>query len=138
MRFDILTLFPSMFSPLAESILGKAANKRLIDINLIDIRSFAKDKHKTADDKPYGGGQGMVIKADLVFDALRSIKRVNGKSKTVLLTPAGKKLDNQLAKELSKLDHLVLICGHYEGVDERVREAVDEEISIGDYVLTGG
>lgn len=138
MRIDILTLFPSMFSPLEESIIGKAKAKGILDIAVTDIRSFAKDKHRTADDTPYGGGAGMVMKPELIFEAVNSIKRSGKKGRTVLLTPSGPAFDQEKAKELAKLDHLILICGHYEGIDERVKDIIDEEISIGDYILTGG
>ena len=127
-----------MFSPLEESIIGKAKDKGIIDITVIDVRSFAKDKHKTADDTPYGGGAGMVMKPELIFDALGSIKKTGKKTRTILLSPSGRTFDQEVAKELAKCEHLIFICGHYEGVDERVKDVIDEEISVGDYVLTGG
>ncbi len=137
MKIDILTLFPEMFSSLNESIIGKAIENNLIEINLINIRDFSKDKHKKVDDTPYGGGAGMVIKPDVVYDAFKSIKDKN--VKTIYLSPQGKVLNQSKVKELSTETHLVLLCGHYEGIDQRVLdEIVDEEISIGDYVLTGG
>lgn len=137
MKIDILTLFPEMFSSLNESIIGKAIENNLIEINLINIRDFSKDKHKKVDDTPYGGGAGMVIKPDVVYDAFKSIK--NDDAKTIFLSPQGNVLNQNKVKELSKEAHLVLLCGHYEGIDQRVLdEIVDEEISIGDYVLTGG
>lgn len=137
MKIDILTLFPEMFSALNESIIGKAIEKDIIEINLINIRDFSKDKHKKVDDTPYGGGAGMVMKADVVYDAFKSVKAKN--AKTIYLSPQGKTLNQEKIIELSKEEHLVLLCGHYEGIDERVlEEIVDEEISIGDYVLTGG
>ena len=137
MRFDVLTLFPEMFEPVKQSIIGKAEEKKLIDINLINIRDFSKNKHKKVDDTPYGGGAGMVMKADVVYDAYKSIKNEN--AKVIYLTPQGKVLNQQKVEELSKEEHLVLLCGHYEGIDQRVIDKiVDEEISIGDYVLTGG
>ena len=137
MKIDILTLFPEMFSSLKESIIGKAIENNLIEINLINIRDFSKDKHKKVDDTPYGGGAGMVIKPDVVYDAYNSIKDKN--AKTIYLTPQGNVLNQNKVKELSKETHLILLCGHYEGIDQRVLdEIVDEEISIGDYVLTGG
>lgn len=137
MKFDVLTLFPQMFEPVYQSIIGKAQENKVIDINLIDIRDFSKDKHKKVDDYPYGGGAGMVIRPDVVYDAYKSI---NIKSaKTIYLSPQGKVLTQEKVKELSKEEHIVLLCGHYEGIDQRVLdEIVDEEISIGDYVLTGG
>lgn len=137
MRIDILTLFPEMFSSLNESIIGKAIENNLIEINLINIRDFSKDKHKKVDDTPYGGGAGMVIKPDVVYDAFKSINSKD--AKTIYLSPQGKVLNQNKVKELSKETHLMLLCGHYEGIDQRVLdEIVDEEISIGDYVLTGG
>ena len=137
MKIDVLTLFPEMFSSLKESIIGRAIEKKLIEINLINIRDFSKDKHKKVDDTPYGGGAGMVIKPDVVYDAFKSIKGKN--AKTIYLSPKGKVLNQDKVKELSSKKHLILLCGHYEGIDQRVLdEIVDEEISIGDYVLTGG
>src|SRR3989339_485215 len=137
MRVDVLTLFPEMFQgPMSESLIQKAREKGLLNLRVVNIRDFALDKHKTADDTPYGGGPGMVMKVDVVARALSSI--VNRPSSVILLCPTGKQLTQQKVNELAKQEHLVLLCGHYEGVDERVREMVDEEISIGDYVLTGG
>ena len=137
MKIDILTLFPEMFEPLKQSILGRAIENNLIEINLINIRDFSKDKHKKVDDTPYGGGAGMVIRADVVYDAFKSLKSTN--AKTIFLSPQGSTLNQNKVQELSKEDHLILLCGHYEGIDQRVLdEIVDEEISIGDYVLTGG
>lgn len=137
MKIDILTLFPEMFEPLKQSILGRAIENNLIEINLINIRDFSKDKHKKVDDTPYGGGAGMVIRADVVYDAFKSLNSTN--AKTIFLSPQGSTLNQNKVQELSKEDHLILLCGHYEGIDQRVLdEIVDEEISIGDYVLTGG
>lgn len=137
MKFDVLTLFPEMFDILETSILGRAKKEGKIEINLINIRDFSKSKHKKVDDTPYGGGAGMVIRPDVVYDAYSSIKNKN--AKVIYLTPQGKSLTQQKVKELSLEDEVVLLCGHYEGIDERVLEKiVDEEISIGDYVLTGG
>lgn len=137
MKIDILTLFPEMFEPLKQSILGRAIENNLIEINLINIRDFSKDKHKKVDDTPYGGGAGMVIRADVVYDAFRSLKSTN--AKTIFLSPQGSTLNQNKVQELSNEEHLILLCGHYEGIDQRVLdEIVDEEISIGDYVLTGG
>lgn len=137
MKFDVLTLFPEMFDSLNQSILGRAIEKDLIDINLVNIRDFSKDKHKKVDDTPYGGGAGMVIRPDVVYDAYTSIKDKN--AKVIYMSPQGKVLDQEKVKSLSKEQHLILLCGHYEGIDQRViDEIVDEEISIGDYVLTGG
>ena len=137
MKFDVLTLFPEMFDPLNSSIIKRAREKNLIEINLINIRDFSKDKHKHVDDTPYGGGAGMLIMPDVVYDAYSSIKNEN--AKVVYLSPKGKVLNQEKVKELAKEEHLILLCGHYEGIDQRVLdEIVDEEISIGDYVLTGG
>lgn len=137
MKFDVLTLFPEMFEVVKQSIIGKAKEKNLININLINIRDFSKNKHKKVDDTPYGGGAGMVMQADVVYDAYKSIKNEN--AKVIYLTPQGKVLNQKKVEELSKEEHLILLCGHYEGIDQRVLDKiVDEEISIGDYVLTGG
>jgi tRNA (guanine37-N1)-methyltransferase len=140
MRFDILTLFPQMFSsPFKESILGRASEKGLIQIRPINIREFALDKHQVVDDTPYGGGQGMVMKVEPIARAIEWGKSQSPSAWTVYLTPQGKHFDQEIAKTLTFRKHLILLCGRYEGVDERVRELfVDEEISIGDYVLTGG
>ena len=137
MKFDVLTLFPEMFEAVKKSVIGKAEEKKLIQINLINIRDFSKNKHKKVDDTPYGGGAGMVIQPDVVYDAYNSIKDEN--AKVIYLTPQGKVLNQKKVEELSKEKHLILLCGHYEGIDQRVLDKiVDEEISIGDYVLTGG
>ncbi len=141
MEINILTLFPSMFSsPLSESIIKRAVNKKVVEINLVNIRDFAEDKHKTVDDTPYGGGAGMVLKPDVMDSALRGIVGKNrGKYHVVLLTPQGKRFEQNDAARLSQKNNLILICGHYEGFDERIREhMVDEEISLGDFVLSGG
>ena len=137
MKFDVLTLFPEMFEAIKQSIIGKAIEKNIIDINLVNIRDFSKDKHNKVDDTPYGGGAGMVIRPDVVYDAYNSVKSED--AKVIYLSPQGKVLNQNKVKELSKEKHLILLCGHYEGIDQRViDEIVDEEISIGDYVLTGG
>lgn len=137
MKFDILTLFPEMFEPLKYSIIERATKKNLVEINTINIRDFSKDKHKKVDDTPYGGGAGMVMKADVVYDAYKSVEDKN--AKVIFLSPQGNLLNQKKVQELSKEKHLILLCGHYEGIDQRVLdEIVDEEISIGDYVLTGG
>ena len=137
MKFDVLTLFPEMFSALDESIIGRGKEKGLIDINLINIRDFSKDKHKKVDDTPYGGGAGMVIKPDVVYNAYSSVKSNN--AKVIYMSPQGKTLNQQIVQDLAKEENIILLCGHYEGIDQRViDEIVDEEISIGDYVLTGG
>ena len=140
MRFDILTLFPEMFSsPFQKSILAKAIEKGLIEVRTINIRDFALDKHRIVDDAPYGGGQGMVMKVEPIARAIEQVKSEDPSVRTIYLTPEGKPLNQEMARQLSSRSHLVLLCGRYEGVDERVRELfVDEEISIGDYVLTGG
>jgi tRNA (guanine37-N1)-methyltransferase len=142
-RIDILTLFPDMVKgPLKKSILKRAQEKGLVKINVLDIRSFTHDKHRTADDAPYGGGAGMVLKPEPIFGALASIKskikNQKSKIKVILMTPQGKRFDQGMAKRLAKEEHLIFICGHYEGIDERIKGIVTDEISIGDYVLTGG
>ena len=137
MKFDVLTLFPEMFTPLQESIIGRAMKNGNIDVNITNIRDFSKDKHKKVDDTPYGGGAGMVIRPDVVYDAYNSVK--TDEAKVIYLTPQGKTLNQKKVQELSKKKHIILLCGHYEGIDERViDEIAPEEISIGDYVLTGG
>lgn len=137
MKFDILTLFPEMFEGLSKSIIGRAIEKGIISLNIIDIRNFSKDKHKKVDDTPYGGGAGMIIRPDVVYDAYKSI--TDNDAKVIYMSPQGKKLDQEKVENLSKEKHIILLCGHYEGIDQRVLdEIVDEEISIGDYVLTGG
>jgi len=137
MKFNILTLFPEMFEPVKQSIIGKAVEKNIVEINLINIRDFSKDKHKKVDDTPYGGGAGMVMRPDVVYDAYKSIN--DAKTKVIYLSPQGKTLNQKMVEELSNEESLTLICGHYEGIDQRVLDKiVDEEISIGDYVLTGG
>ncbi len=139
MEFVVLTLFPGMFdSPLAYSILKKARSDGLIDIKLVDIRTFARDKHRCVDDYPFGGGSGMVMKIEPIFEALNNIQRKEA-SRVILLTPQGKLFKQQIASELSNLEQVILICGRYEGVDHRVSEHLaDMELSIGDYILTGG
>lgn len=137
MKIDILTLFPNMFSGfLNESIIKRAIDEKKVTINTVNFRDYAKNKHKKVDDTPYGGGSGMVLMCQPIFDAVDSVR--TEKSKVVLLSPQGKKFSQKKAYELSKEEHLVFICGHYEGFDERIKSICDEEISIGDYVLTGG
>ena len=137
MKFDVLTLFPEMFEPLNTSIIGRAVKEKLIEINLTNIRDFSKDKHKKVDDTPYGGGSGMVMKPDVVYEAYKSVKGDN--AKVIYMSPQGKVLNQNKVIELSKEKHLIILCGHYEGIDQRVIDKiVDEEISIGNYVLTGG
>ncbi len=139
MRFDIITIFPEMFTPvLNESIVKRAQEKKKVSIKVHDLRGYTQDKHKKVDDRPFGGGPGMVMTPQPLFDA---VKKIKGRRKaTVILTcPTGKPLTQKLAKNLTKHKNLIILCGHYEGVDERVRRhIVDESISIGDYVLTGG
>ena len=138
MKIDILTLFPNMFKgPFDESIIKRAKDKTLVEVNIQDLRKWAKDKHHTVDDKPYGGGIGMVMKVDVIDSAISDLKRKG--TKVILLDPTGKKFTQGIAKTLSKKNHLIFIAGHYEGIDHRVHENIaDEIISIGDYVLTGG
>ena len=137
MKINILTLFPEMFEPLKASIIGRACERKILELNVVNIRDFSKDKHKKVDDTPYGGGAGMVIKPDVVYDAYNSLDLKN--ARTIYLSPQGETLNQEKVKKLSQEENLVLLCGHYEGIDQRVLDKiVDEEISIGDYVLTGG
>lgn len=139
MIFTVLTLFPDIFhSPLQESIIKKASDKGLINFNIINIRDFAVDVHKTCDDKPYGGGPGMVMKVEPIYRAMEFTESMFGRPRYVLLTPQGRPFDQATAERYGKLAHICLVCGRYEGVDERVTGCVDEEVSIGDYVLSGG
>lgn len=138
LQFDILTIFPDIFdSYFKESIIKRTLKKELVKINIHNFRDFARDKHRMTDDRPYGGGPGMILKVEPIFRCLKSIKRKK-KSKIVLLTPKGKTFNQKIAQRFSKLNQLILICGRYEGFDERVKKLVDVEVSIGDYVLTGG
>ena len=136
MRITILTLFPDMFAPLAASIIKRAIDRKLITIDYVNIRDFAKDDYKTVDGHPYGGGAGMLLRIDVVDRAIKSVR--GPKSKVILLDAGGQVFTQKKAREYAKIDHLILLCGHYEGVDDRIRSLVDEEISIGEYVLTGG
>lgn len=138
MKINVLTLFPEMFAPVTgSSILGRAGEKGILDFNIINIRDFSRDKHNKADDTPYGGGVGMVMFCQPIFDALRSIK-AEGK-KIIYMSPRGKVLDRSKIEELARFDEMVILCGHYEGVDQRVLDYWNmEEVSIGDYILTGG
>ncbi len=141
MRIDIITIFPKMFSAvLDESIIKRAQKKGKVKIFVHDLRDYTLDKHRKVDDRPFGGGSGMVIQVEPIFRAIQAIKKkIKGKSKVILLCPQGKKFSQERARKLSKCENLIFVCGHYEGVDERVRlYLVDEEISIGDYILTGG
>jgi len=138
MQFDIVTIFPKILdSYFSESILKRAQAKKLIEINTHDLRNFASDKHRHVDDTPYGGGPGMIFKVEPIYHCLKSIKRQK-RSKVILLDPAGKQLDQKLALRLSKEKQLIFICGRYEGVDARVHKLIDERISIGPYVMSGG
>lgn len=138
MKIDILTLFPNMFDVLNHSILGKAKEKNIININAIDFREYSNNKHNQVDDYPFGGGQGMVLKPEPIFNAVESLTKTKN-TRIILLCPQGEKFTQQKAEELSKEEHLIFICGHYEGYDERIREyLVTDELSIGDYILTGG
>ncbi len=142
MKIDILTLFPEMFSGvLGQSILQKAAEKSAVCYNVVNFREYADNKHSTVDDYPYGGGAGMVLKPQPIFDAVSALKEkaISKKPRVILLCPQGERYEQRKAEELAQEDHLIFICGHYEGYDERIREhVVTDEISIGDYVLTGG
>ncbi len=140
MRFDVLTILPEYFSsPLGQSLMGKASAKGLFEVRTHNIRDYAPDRHKTTDDSPYGGGCGMVMKAEPTVLAIEAVaKGERGGRKVVLMTPQGRPLSHALAKELALLDGVIIVCGRYEGVDERIRAFVDMEVSIGDYILPGG
>lgn len=140
MKFDILTLFPAMFQgPLTESILKRGVESGVIDIRCHNIRDYAEGKHRITDDSPFGGGPGMVMKVEPIGACLEAVKRERPRSRVILTSPQGRRLDHAVVKELAEEEGLIIICGRYEGVDERVRELyVDEEISLGDFVLTGG
>ena len=138
MKIDVLTLFPAMFAgPLDESIIKRARKKGLLDLNVHDLRQWTHDRHKTVDDRPFGGGPGMLMKPEPIFEAVESLRR--DATKVILLSPGGRKFDQQIARELSVQTDLLFVTGHYEGFDERVRIGLaDDELSIGDYVLTNG
>ena len=137
MKIDILTLFPEMFAPLEHSILKRASENGIIKFNIVNIRDFSKDKHKKCDDYPFGGGAGMLMMVEPLYDAIKSV--YDKDAKIIFPSPQGKVFNQEKAKELSKCEHLIFVCGHYEGVDERIFELFPmEEISVGDYVLTGG
>ena len=140
LRFHVLTLFPRMFeSPFAEGIIQRAREKGLVDLDLVDIRDFAHDRHRTVDDYQFGGGPGMLMKPEPLFEAVASVRPAGAKTPVILLSPQGRTLTQGIVEELAELDEIVLICGRYEGVDERVRQQLaTDEISIGDYVLGGG
>lgn len=137
MRIDVLTLFPEMINPfITNSIIKRAIENKKVEINVINIRDFSKNKHKQVDDTPYGGGPGMVLMCEPIFDAVESVKKED--SIVIMTSPKGKKYNQKFALDLSKEKHLIILCGHYEGFDERIKSIVDIEISIGDYILTGG
>lgn len=141
MRIDVLTLFPGMFEgPMSESIIGKALEKKLLSFKVWNFRDYSDNKHMTVDDYPYGGGAGMLLKVQPIYDNLADIQSQfpDTKKRIVLLDPVGKQFDQKMAEDFSEEEHLVFICGHYEGYDERIRSLVTDEVSIGDYVLTGG
>jgi tRNA (guanine37-N1)-methyltransferase len=140
MIIDILTIFPGMMAgPITESIIGKARERKLIDIRVINIRDYAVDPHRTTDDRPFGGGSGMVMKPEPLAASIGNVRENDPATRVILLSPQGRLFDQEIAFELSRLHHICLVCGRYEGVDERIRNHyVDDEISIGDYVLTGG
>ncbi|MED4070251.1 tRNA (guanosine(37)-N1)-methyltransferase TrmD [Priestia endophytica] len=140
MKIDVLSLFPEMFHGVLESsILKKARDKGAVDVAVTDFREYADNKHKTVDDYPYGGGAGMVLKPQPIFDAVADLNKEGSKARVVLLCPQGERYTQKKAEELSKEEHLIFVCGHYEGYDERIREhVITDEISIGDFVLTGG
>jgi len=137
MKIDILTLFPEMFQVFNHSIIGNAMEKGILSINTINIRDFSTNKHKKVDDYPYGGGAGMVMTPEPIVNSIKHLKEKN-KGKVIFLGPRGKTLNQELCKELAKEDELIFLCGHYEGIDERVYKYIDMEISLGDFVLTGG
>ncbi|WP_234121133.1 tRNA (guanosine(37)-N1)-methyltransferase TrmD [Clostridium hydrogenum] len=137
LKIDILTLFPEMFDLFNHSIIGRAIKNNIIEIDTHNIRDYSKDKHKKTDDYPYGGGAGMVMTAQPIVDCIKEIKERN-KGKVVFLGPKGKKFDQSIAKDMSEYKEFIVLCGHYEGIDERVYKYIDEEISLGDFVLTGG
>lgn len=139
MKITVLTLFPQMFEePFSYSIIKRAISKKLVDIRFLNIRDFGEGMHKIVDDKPYGGGTGMIMRVDILDRALQSVKNKQKKEKTILLTPHGKIFAQKDALKLSKLQHIVLVCGHYEGIDTRFDKFVDEKYSIGDFITTGG
>jgi tRNA (guanine37-N1)-methyltransferase len=136
-KIDVLTLFPAMFAgPLDESIIKRARKKGLLDLNVHDLRDWTHDRHRTVDDRPFGGGPGMLMKPEPIFEAVETL-RLQG-TRIILLSPAGRKFEQQIARDLAGQNHLLLVTGHYEGFDERARKLADDELSIGDYVLTNG
>lgn len=137
-QFTVFTLFPEMFTPVQESILKRAQEAELIQVRLVNFRDYATSKHKNVDDVPYGGGAGMVLKPEPIFAAVSNLPQPAGQRRLILLSPQGQVFDQEKAREWSEQDELVFICGHYEGFDERIRDLADEEVSLGDFVLTGG
>lgn len=137
MRIDILTLFPGMFDLFNESIIGRAKEKGLFEINAVNIRDYSKDRHRKVDDYPYGGGSGLVMTVQPVSDAIRALKEENS-GPVIFLGPKGKTFNQETARKLSEEEHLIFLCGHYEGIDERIYDEIDMEISLGDFILTGG
>jgi tRNA (guanine37-N1)-methyltransferase len=142
MKITILTLFPEMFSgPFDYSIVKNAIKKKLVDVNFVNIRDFGIGRHQVVDDKPYGGGHGMILRVDVLEKAIDSVREKDlssSEQKIILMSPHGKTFDQKKAQQLSDLKHLILICGHYEGVDERIKKFIDEELSIGNFIVTGG
>jgi tRNA (guanine37-N1)-methyltransferase len=139
MRIDLLTLFPEFFlSPLSQSMLRRAQELGSVRFRVLNIRDFAEDRHKVTDDRPFGGGPGMIMKPEPLVAAIRQVRQEDPHTRVILLSPGGRLLDQKTAVSLAQVPSLLLVCGHYEGVDERVRHFIDDEISIGDYVLTGG
>ncbi|MCT0485504.1 tRNA (guanosine(37)-N1)-methyltransferase TrmD [Weissella paramesenteroides] len=139
MRIDVLSLFPNMFAPMRESIIGKTVERGLVDFNVTDFRNYTDNKHYKVDDEIYGGGQGMLLMPQPLFDAMDAVEKEAGnRGRVILMDPAGKTFNQSIAEELAKEEHLTIIAGHYEGYDERIRTLVDDEISLGDFVLTGG
>ncbi|MFH1724691.1 MAG: tRNA (guanosine(37)-N1)-methyltransferase TrmD [Elusimicrobiota bacterium] len=139
LRIDIVTLFPGMFAgPLSESIVERARQRGILELGVTTPRDFTEDRHRTVDDRPYGGGAGMVLMAEPLYRTIRKLRRLRRGSKVILMSPQGRRFDQKLARGLSRQKHLILVCGHYEGIDERLMDFVDMELSIGDYVLTGG
>ncbi|QIL50671.1 tRNA (guanosine(37)-N1)-methyltransferase TrmD [Weissella coleopterorum] len=139
MRIDVLSLFPNMFAPMRESIIGKAIERQLVDFNVVDFRNFTENKHHNVDDVIYGGGQGMLLTPQPIYSAMDYVEQTAGnRGRVILLDPAGRTFDQKMAEELAQEEHLTFIAGHYEGYDERIRDLVTDEISLGDFVLTGG
>ncbi|MBS0949973.1 tRNA (guanosine(37)-N1)-methyltransferase TrmD [Weissella minor] len=139
MRIDVLSLFPGMFAPMRESIIGKTIDKGLVDFNVVDFRDYTTNKHNKVDDEIYGGGQGMLLMPQPIFDAIEAVETDAGsRGRVILMDPAGERFTQAKAEEFAKEEHLTFIAGHYEGYDERIRELVTDEVSIGDFVLTGG